>query len=67
VPVAANCWVLSEEPVSIVWDEGETAIVDSVGWTKNPLQLTPVASATSTVKARDSASLRPVNIDDGLR
>jgi tRNA threonylcarbamoyladenosine modification (KEOPS) complex Pcc1 subunit len=42
------------------------AIDVKVGFTKNPLQLTPKASATSTVKASVNASLRPVNIRNRL-
>jgi hypothetical protein len=45
---------------------GEMATLVNVGLTKNPLQLTPVASATNTVKARVNASLRPVNISECL-
>jgi hypothetical protein len=54
-------------PASTFGALGLIVIDVNVGLTKNPLQLTPNASAIRTVKASVNASLRPVNIDNRLR
>jgi hypothetical protein len=52
------------------WTDGAVGLIvieAKVGFTKNPLQLTPQATATRVVKASVNASLRPVHINDRLR
>jgi hypothetical protein len=63
VPVATICKVA---PGARFTPLGPIAIVFIVGVVKNPLQLTPNASATRTVKASVNASLRPLNIENCL-
>src|SRR5271169_3915491 len=51
VPNAFICTVLPVVPVWMVGVTGPTAIEDSVGFTKKPLQLTAKASVASAAKA----------------
>jgi hypothetical protein len=53
VPDTVICTVLLVLPVSMVGDAGPTEIDVSVGFWKNPVQLTPTAAMAST--ARDAA------------
>lgn len=57
VPNTVICTVLPLVPVRIVGVGGPTAIEDSVGLTKNPLQLTARASVASAAKAPAKRSL----------
>ena len=57
VPNTVICTVLLVVPVRMVGDGGPTAIEDSVGFTKNPLQLTAKASVASAAKAPARRSL----------
>jgi hypothetical protein len=56
VPTACICTVLSVLPVSIVGEAGPTDNEESVGFTKNPLQLAAKAKVKST--ANEPISLR---------
>lgn len=47
VPNTVICTVLPVVPVSMVGDDGPTAIEDSVGFTKKPVQATPMARIAS--------------------
>src|SRR5260370_19079615 len=63
VPIATICMV---PPGARVTPVGPIVMLVTVGVTKNPRQLTPKATATSTAKASVNASLRPFNISDCL-
>ena len=51
VPTACICTVLFVDPVSMVGEAGPTANDESVGLTKNPLQLTARAKVRSAAHA----------------
>jgi len=57
VPTACICTVLSVFPVWMVGDAGPTEIDVSVGFTKNPVQLTAKANVASAAKAPAKRSL----------